>query len=227
MECRAPPARLQDRRTRLQCVRRSHARARLPHRRAGDPPNPRPSFALEQPLLASIPRPPTELLPHSNGLRTEAARSPCARPSPLREPPHRLRTAADRGHSRIHRRDTALHGWSDVRRFFCADSKTIEAVDCNFMIIGEAARHVPADVEAAHPGIPWAQLRGMRNIVAHEYFGVNSWILWQTVPSELCGERIDLVVFEQARWPAPPHRAEHGARDLLGGRHVLRRDGLP
>lgn len=34
-------------------------------------------------------------------------------------------------------------------------------------IIGEAARFVPPDVEAAYPNIPWADIRGMRNMIAH------------------------------------------------------------
>jgi uncharacterized protein with HEPN domain len=37
-------------------------------------------------------------------------------------------------------------------------------------IIGEAVRAIPPELEAAHPEIPWDDVRGMRNIVIHEYF---------------------------------------------------------
>ncbi|MBA4157910.1 MAG: DUF86 domain-containing protein [Gemmatimonadetes bacterium] len=42
----------------------------------------------------------------------------------------------------------------------------------NFQIIGEAARHVPEEIVARHSGVPWAQMRGMRNVVVHEYSSV-------------------------------------------------------
>jgi uncharacterized protein with HEPN domain len=52
-------------------------------------------------------------------------------------------------------------------------------------IIGEASRHIPADVMARYPNIPWIEMRTMRNIVIHEYHGVNLEIIWQTVQENL------------------------------------------
>jgi len=37
----------------------------------------------------------------------------------------------------------------------------------------------------AHPGVPWAEMRAMRNLVVHEYFGVSNRILWDTVQVNL------------------------------------------
>lgn len=68
---------------------------------------------------------------------------------------------------------------------FCADQKTVEAVQLNFIIIGEAARSIPDDVTAEHPDIPWKEMRGLRNIVVHGYFGVSVSVLWQTVSTDL------------------------------------------
>jgi|GEM_PF-1254019 len=51
---------------------------------------------------------------------------------------------------------------------FFAKPQTIEAVAYNF-IIGEAARHIPPEIEARYPEVPWLQMRDLRNFLAHEY----------------------------------------------------------
>ena len=65
------------------------------------------------------------------------------------------------------------------------DRKTIDAVVRNLQIIGEAANHVPEDVRSRYNDVPWAQLRGMRNILIHEYFGVDTDILWRAVTEDV------------------------------------------
>ena len=80
-----------------------------------------------------------------------------------------------------------------IRRFtkgysfedFQGDEKTIDSVLRNLEIIGEAARHVPAEIRAQYPELPWAEMLTMRNIVIHEYHGVNLSIIWQTVKEDL------------------------------------------
>jgi uncharacterized protein with HEPN domain len=68
---------------------------------------------------------------------------------------------------------------------FQGDEKTIDSVLRNLEIIGEAARHVPAEVRSRYREIPWAEMLTMRNIVIHEYHGVNLSIIWQTVKEDL------------------------------------------
>jgi len=68
---------------------------------------------------------------------------------------------------------------------FVADELLIDGVSHCFCIIGEAAAHVPDDVVAAHPEIPWAAMRAMRNIIVHEYFGVTVETLWKTAGEDL------------------------------------------
>jgi len=68
---------------------------------------------------------------------------------------------------------------------FQDDDKTIDSVLRNLEIIGEAARHVPAEVRAQHSDLPWVEMLTMRNIVIHEYHGVNLRIIWQTVKEDL------------------------------------------
>jgi len=68
---------------------------------------------------------------------------------------------------------------------FCADDKVVDAVVRNLEVIGEAARHIPPEIESRHPDLPWVEMRGMRNILVHEYFGVNLSILWHTIQQNL------------------------------------------
>lgn len=68
---------------------------------------------------------------------------------------------------------------------FTADLKTVDAVVRNMKVIREAARHIPPEIETKYAFVPWAEMRGMRNILLHEYFGVNVEILWQTVVNDL------------------------------------------
>ena len=68
---------------------------------------------------------------------------------------------------------------------FCTDAKTLKAVVWNLTVIGEAARHVPAHVEAAFPEIPWPQLRGMRNHIVHAYDRIDWETVWEVIQDEL------------------------------------------
>lgn len=68
---------------------------------------------------------------------------------------------------------------------FAGDTKTIRAAAYEIMVIGEAAAHVPDDVRERFPDIPWREMRGIRNVVVHEYFRVDLQILWKTVTQDL------------------------------------------
>ena len=68
---------------------------------------------------------------------------------------------------------------------FREDTKTVDAVVRNFEIIGEAAARVPEEIVAVHPEIPWREMRDMRNVLAHEYFGIDEKIIWDTIRYDL------------------------------------------
>lgn len=68
---------------------------------------------------------------------------------------------------------------------FLADEKSSDAVVRNLEIIGEAARNIPEDICLRFPNVPWDKMRGMRNMLAHEYFGVSLPIIWQTIKDDL------------------------------------------
>ena len=68
---------------------------------------------------------------------------------------------------------------------FLADRKTVDAVVRNLMMMGESVRWLPQQVQDQHRDVPWRGLRGVRNVVVHEYFGVDPRILWETCRRDL------------------------------------------
>ena len=48
---------------------------------------------------------------------------------------------------------------------FSQDNKTVDAVIRNFEIIGEAAGHIPLEIQEKYPEVAWLEMRGMRNIL--------------------------------------------------------------
>jgi uncharacterized protein with HEPN domain len=59
----------------------------------------------------------------------------------------------------------------------------------NLQILGEAARSLPEEVRAATPEVSWPKIIGMRNVLVHGYFDIDSEIVWQAVTSDLPGLR--------------------------------------
>lgn len=68
---------------------------------------------------------------------------------------------------------------------YLADEKTRYAVMRGYEIMGEAVRHLPEELRAANPDIPWATMTAVRNRIAHGYFGIDDTILFATVEEEL------------------------------------------
>jgi uncharacterized protein with HEPN domain len=62
---------------------------------------------------------------------------------------------------------------------FSKHEMVIDAVIRNFEIIGEAANRLPEDFKDNHPEIDWHRIRGFRNRIVHDYFGVDLSILWK------------------------------------------------
>ncbi|MDK9701752.1 MAG: DUF86 domain-containing protein [Sulfuritalea sp.] len=71
---------------------------------------------------------------------------------------------------------------------FFADRKTQQAVILNLIVLGEAASRIAAECPeftVAHPALPWQQMRGMRNRMAHGYFDIDLDVVWETVQTSL------------------------------------------
>jgi len=68
---------------------------------------------------------------------------------------------------------------------FQDDSLTVDAVLRNLEIVGEASRNIPPEIRSGYPDIPWGRMMGLRNIVSHEYFGIDLSIIWQIITVNL------------------------------------------
>ena len=68
---------------------------------------------------------------------------------------------------------------------FKADDRTYDAVIRNLEIIGEAAKNIPEEICLSHPEIEWRAITALRNIVAHEYFGVRDEIIWDIATNKV------------------------------------------
>lgn len=69
--------------------------------------------------------------------------------------------------------------------FFCSDRKTFSATIRELEIIGEAIKNISDDIKAQFPEVLWQEIRSFRNKITHEYFGVDSHIVWDIVQNEL------------------------------------------
>lgn len=67
---------------------------------------------------------------------------------------------------------------------FNHDKKTFLAVTRALEVIGEALKNVPDDFRNKYQGIPWREIIGFRNTVAHVYFGINSKIVYNSAKED-------------------------------------------
>jgi uncharacterized protein with HEPN domain len=68
---------------------------------------------------------------------------------------------------------------------FVKSKITVDAVVRNLEVIGEAARKLPSEIKAKSPEVEWHKIVGLRNILTHEYFGINTQIVWDVVKNKL------------------------------------------
>jgi len=68
---------------------------------------------------------------------------------------------------------------------FLHDDKTYDAVIRNLEVIGEAVKNIPEEIRTRYPEIEWRKMAGLRDIVAHEYFGVSDEIVWDVIQNKI------------------------------------------
>ena len=92
----------------------------------------------------------------------------------------------------INKIETIANNCENLETF---ENKWIEqdAMIRNFEIIGEASNHLSTRLKEEHPEIEWAKIVGMRNLIAHEYFGVSPKVIWNTAVDIIPGLRRKLT----------------------------------
>lgn len=68
---------------------------------------------------------------------------------------------------------------------FAADKKTVNAVIRSLEVLGEATKHIPPTYRHKHSGIPWSKMAGMRDVLIHDYMGVDLMTVWKVARERL------------------------------------------
>ena len=80
--------------------------------------------------------------------------------------------------------DALDKGMSFIKRMtfeeFSKDERTQFAVIRAIEVIGEASKKIPAEIKNQSSEIPWKNISGMRDMLIHDYFGVNISVVWET-----------------------------------------------
>jgi uncharacterized protein with HEPN domain len=82
-----------------------------------------------------------------------------------------------------------------------------KAILNDITVIGEAANAISKELQEKYARIPWQNIIAMRNVVVHEYFSVDSDIVWETVTLDLASLRPLIVEILSAEFPADSGKA--------------------
>ncbi|ACU53009.1 protein of unknown function DUF86 [Acidimicrobium ferrooxidans DSM 10331] len=97
---------------------------------------------------------------------------------------------------------------SHLERGDLNDGLVVDAVRVRLIEIGQAVKALPQELLAQEPALPWAQIAGMRDRLAHRYFDASHAILAATVNEDLpileaAVGRLERIVADAAVWPRP------------------------
>lgn len=65
------------------------------------------------------------------------------------------------------------------------DEVISRAIVRSLEIIGEATKKVPEEVKVKYPHVPWAEMAGMRDVLIHDYFGIDYDVVWNTISTDI------------------------------------------
>jgi uncharacterized protein with HEPN domain len=81
------------------------------------------------------------------------------------------------------------------------DLLRLRAIERSLAILGEASKRVPIEVKARNPDVPWRAIAGFRDVLVHDYFGIDVEMLVQVVGSEVPRLQPSLVALcEREGW---------------------------
>jgi len=67
------------------------------------------------------------------------------------------------------------------------DIESLDAILMNFIVIGEIVHKLSDDCKSQYPDIPWVKIKDLRNVIAHDYFSVETVAIWQVIQNYLTG----------------------------------------
>jgi uncharacterized protein with HEPN domain len=70
---------------------------------------------------------------------------------------------------------------------FINDAKTVDAVIRNFEVLGEASKYISLEIKSKNPFVEWRKIGDFRNVLIHDYFGINHETIWTIIKNELSG----------------------------------------
>lgn len=76
---------------------------------------------------------------------------------------------------------------------YISDLKTVHAVQHNFMMIGEAVARIPEEYKQEHSQINWRQVKDFRNVIVHDYFGIDNSIVWEIIQNNLAELNAEII----------------------------------
>ena len=75
---------------------------------------------------------------------------------------------------------------------FNNDYRNFDATMMNFVVIGEMVEKLSEDFKSKHNHIEWIKIKGFRNIVAHDYFGIDAEEVWQIIKNKIPDLKTDI-----------------------------------
>ena len=68
---------------------------------------------------------------------------------------------------------------------FSENEMVIDAVTRNLEVMGEAVKNIPLDIQKKYPEVEWKEAKGFRNILIHDYFGIDLESVWDTINDDI------------------------------------------